>query len=183
MEAGRQADANRRRFQCDSRGHRLPQAVFMAARCSVSAGAARTLSGDVGNWLYGCVPVVARGRSGTLHILGLLSAGVPKQSRYTNRPLPVISGAGKSTGKLRDRQGTSRAGKALRPHSYYGYAIRLAAQAPTKETGGPSTDPKRCIDWETNPRGCGTGGRGPSFGCEGRLRLRHGSKRRTAAKA
>jgi exodeoxyribonuclease-3 len=60
------------------------------ARCFVSAGAASPLSCDVEYGLYGCVPVVARGRNWTLHVLGLLSAGVPKQSRHTNRSLLII---------------------------------------------------------------------------------------------
>jgi len=42
---------------------------------------------DVEYGLYGCVPVVAGGRNWTLHVLGLLSAGVSKQSRHTNRSL------------------------------------------------------------------------------------------------
>ena len=64
---------------------------------------ASPISCDVGYGIYGCVPVVARGRNRTFHILGLLSAGVPKQSRYTNRSLFIISNAGRSTGKLRNR--------------------------------------------------------------------------------
>src|ERR1019366_4611157 len=63
----------------------------------------KPLSCDVGYGLYGCVPVVARGRNWTLHILGLLSAGVPKQSRHTNRSLLIILNAGRSTRRLRDR--------------------------------------------------------------------------------
>jgi len=63
------------------------------------------------------------GENWTFHILGLLSAGVPKQSRYTDRPLLIISNAGRSTGKLRDRQRTSGAGKALRPHAHNRHAI------------------------------------------------------------
>src|SRR5260370_29749905 len=65
MEAGRCADANRRRLQRDSRGHRLSQAVIVGARCFVSAGAASPISCDVGYGLYRCVPVVARGRNWT----------------------------------------------------------------------------------------------------------------------
>jgi exodeoxyribonuclease-3 len=61
------------------------------------------LSCDVGYGLHGRVPVVARGRNRTFHILGLLSAGIPKQSRYTNRSLLIISNAGRSTRRLRDR--------------------------------------------------------------------------------
>jgi exodeoxyribonuclease-3 len=57
----------------------------------------------LGMGLYGCVPVVARGRNWTLHVLGLLSAGVRKQSRHTDRSLLVIPNAGKSTRRLRDR--------------------------------------------------------------------------------
>jgi hypothetical protein len=79
MEAGNCcAHASRGRLQCHSRGHRLSQAVFMAVRCFVPAGAASPISCDVGSGLYGCVPVVARGRNRTLHVLGLLSASVPK---------------------------------------------------------------------------------------------------------
>src|ERR1022692_1471451 len=103
MEAGRCADASRRRLQRDSRRHRLSEAVLVGARCFVSAGAASPISCDVGYGLYGCVPVIARERNWTLHILGLLSAGVPKQSRHTNRSLLVISNAGRLTGKLRNR--------------------------------------------------------------------------------
>ena len=83
--------------------HRLSQAVFMGTRCSVSAGAASPISCDVGYGLYGCVPVVARGRNRILHILGLLSAGVRTQSRHTNRSLLIIPNASKSTRRLRDR--------------------------------------------------------------------------------
>src|SRR3984957_7431203 len=94
METGRCADANRRRLQCDSRGHRLSQPVIVGARCFVSAGAASPISCDVGYGLYGCVPVVARGRNWTLHVLGLLSAGVPKQEKahngWVNRNQPFI---------------------------------------------------------------------------------------------
>ena len=79
------------------------QAVVVGARCFVSAGAASPLSCDVRYWLYGCVQVVARGRNRTFHILGLLSAGVPTQPRYTNRSLLIVSNAGRSTGKLRNR--------------------------------------------------------------------------------
>jgi Protein kinase domain len=75
----------------------------MGARCFVSAGTARPLSCDVGHRIYGCLPVVARGRNRTFHILGSLPAGVPKQSRYTNRSLLIIPNAGKSIGKLRNR--------------------------------------------------------------------------------
>jgi hypothetical protein len=93
--------------------HRLSQAVFMGTRCSVSAGAASPISCDVGYGLYGCVPVVARWRNWALHILGLLSAGVPKQSRYTNRSLLIIPNARKSTPSLRNRQRAESAGKAV----------------------------------------------------------------------
>ena len=93
--------------------HRLSQAVFMGTRCSVSAGAASPISCDVGYGLYGCVPVVARWRNWALHILGLLSAGVPKQSRYTNRSLLIIPNARKSTPSLRNLQRAESAGKAV----------------------------------------------------------------------
>src|SRR5437868_5405363 len=43
------------------------------------------------------------------YILGLFSASVPKQSRYTDRSLLIITNTGRSTEKLRNRQGTSRA--------------------------------------------------------------------------
>ena len=87
------AGADRRRLQCHSRRHRLPQACLVDPRCIVSARAARTIPGISPAWLCRRLSVASSGRNRTVHLLGLLSLGIRAQSRHPHRPLPVIAEA------------------------------------------------------------------------------------------
>src|SRR6476660_9651359 len=64
----------------------------------------------------GCVPPVRSARE-SVQLVGLPADGLSPQHGPAHRPYPAVAAAGRSLHRLRDRQGATQVGTAVRPYA------------------------------------------------------------------